>query len=355
MSLQHNLNRAARFFTDPFLRFNTFTYLGLYNKLTDEEFIRKSYKVFAGKEIDLDAPVTYNEKLNWLKLYDRRPEYTMMVDKYAVKEFVASRVGAEHVVPALGVWDRFEDIDFDALPDRFVLKCTHDSGGIVICRDKAHFNKQAARRLLERHLKKNYFYVSREWPYKNVQPRILAEPYIDGLGNDDSVEYKVTCFNGEAKLITVCTGKAHDSMNVRFNDFYDRAWETKYPFYVYYKPAKVEPQKPKEHWEIVRICEALAKDIPCVRVDVYVHDGVVYFGEMTFFTWGGFCRFTPEEWDKTLGDWITLPGGGYLTSKITEQIFMIPEVFWLFLLHSLLRSDACTEKQHALAAGTQQE
>lgn len=310
MSMRHNLNRIKRFITDPYVRFETLVFLGVYDKLSDEEFIRKSYRAFAGKEIDLDTPTTYNEKLNWLKLHDRKPEYTMMVDKYEVKKFVAKRIGAGHVIPALGVWNKFDDIDFDALPERFVLKCTHDSGGIVVCRDKESFNKRAAKRTLERHLKKNYFYAAREWPYKNVRPRILAEPFIGGLGDDDSVEYKVTCFNGEARLITACTGKAHDSMEVRFNDFYDREWKTKYPFYVYYKPAKVEPKKPREHMEIVRICETLSKDIPCVRVDVYVHDGVVIFGEMTFFTWGGYCRFTPDEWDKTLGEWIKLPGGG---------------------------------------------
>lgn len=307
MSYRHMLDRIHRLMIDPHMRFQALTYLGFHDKLSDEEYIRKRYMKLCGERINLDNPQSFNEKLNWLKLYDRRPEYTQMVDKYQVKKFVSERVGEEYVIPALGVWNSFDEIDFDILPERFVLKCTHDSGGVVVVKDKNSFNKGAAKRFLERHLKKNYFFVGREWPYKNVKPRILAEPFIDGLGENKSVEYKITCFNGVAKLVTACTGKAHDAMSMRFNDFYDREWNNKYPFYVYYKPASIEPQKPKELEKMVSLCEQLAKGIPCVRVDVYVNEGKVLFGEMTFFTWGGFCKFTPKEWDKTLGDWIELP------------------------------------------------
>lgn len=307
MSIQHTIDRMVRTITDPHMRFQIATYFGFHDKLSDEEYIRRRYKSCFGKEIDLDNPTTLSEKLNWIKLYDRRPEYTMMVDKYEVKKWVSDKIGSEHVVPALGVWEHFDDIDFDKLPERFVLKCTHDSGGVILVRDKSKLDKSKAKKKLESHLKKNYYLTSREWPYKNVKPRILAEPFIDGLGEEDSVEYKVSCVNGRVGIITACTGPAHDALWLRGNDHYNREWNYKFPFSLYYKPAKVEPQKPKEHMEIVRICEELSKGIPAVRVDVYVKDGIVYFGEMTFFTWGGFCKFDPIEWDEKLGKAVELP------------------------------------------------
>ncbi|MBQ7221349.1 MAG: hypothetical protein IJS28_10255 [Synergistaceae bacterium] len=277
-----------------------------YDKLSDEKLIRKLFKYFMGYDIDLDNPKTLCEKLNWLKLYDRRPEYTTMADKYAVKKFVADRIGSEHVVPLLGVWDRFDDIDFDALPEQFVLKCTHDSGGFVVCRDKATFDKQAARTALEKSLANNYYLMYREWVYKDVPRRIIAEQYIPSLGKPESIEIKVTCFNGIAKLNTICRGIAHDLPEKRSNDHYDRDMN-RLMFSVVYKNPEVPEKIPEQMPEIIALSEKLSAGIPQVRVDWYIVDGQIYFGEFTFYTWGGFMKFEPPEYDEILGSWLTLP------------------------------------------------
>ncbi len=188
--------KIRRFVTEPQARFSYLSSKGFYKNMPDEAYLRKAFKLRMGYELDLDAPKTFCEKLQWLKLYDRRPEYSTMVDKYEVKKYVAERIGEKYVIPLLGVWDRFEDIDFDALPDQFVLKCTHDSGGFVVCRDKSVFDKSDARKRLNKHLQTDYYLHGREWPYKNVKRRIIAEKYIDSLGKPESVEYKLTCFGG---------------------------------------------------------------------------------------------------------------------------------------------------------------
>ncbi|MBR0150842.1 MAG: hypothetical protein IJP89_05725 [Synergistaceae bacterium] len=298
--------RAARAIVVPYRRFEFLASLGLYDSLSDEEFIRRMYKSFMGREIDLDNPKTLCEKLNWLKLHDRRPEYTLMADKYAVKSYVAERIGAEHVVPLLGVWDSFDEIDFDALPEQFVLKCTHDSGGVAVCRDKSTFDRKLARKILEKSLARNYSLLYREWAYKNVPRRIIAEQYIPTLGRSDSVEFKITCLNGIAKLNTICRGPAHTFAWKRTNDHYDRDMK-RLKFYVAYKNPEPPEKIPPQMHEIMTMSEKLSAGIPYVRVDWYISEGRIYFGEFTFYTWGGFMRFNPPEWDEILGSWLELP------------------------------------------------
>ena len=277
-----------------------------YKNLTDEQLIIKLYKANLKETPDLENPTLFTEKLNWLKLYDHRPEYIRMADKYEVKQYVSEKLGPDYVLPALGVWEHFDDINFDALPDQFVLKCTHDSGGFVVCKDKSTFDKEAAKAKIEKCLSMNYFRYHREWVYKNIKPRIIAEPYLDSLGKPDSIEYKLTCCDGKMKMFTVCRGVAHDSLDVRTNDHYDREGNI-LPFYAFYKNSPVPVPMPPEKDEIIAAAEKLSEGIPQVRVDFYVHNGHVYFGEMTFYTWAGFIEFTPPEWNKTLGDWVTLP------------------------------------------------
>ncbi len=280
---------------------------GRYDNMPDEEYLRRVYRYVLGCEPDFTHPKNFNEKLNWMKLHDRNPLYTTMVDKYAVKNYVAERIGAEHVIPLLGgPWDRAEDIDFDALPNQFVLKCTHDSGSIVICRDKSSFDREAARKKLTKKLGQNFFLKNREWAYKNVKPRIIAEPFIPSLGKPDSLEYKLTCFGGEVKIITVCRGIAHSSFDARTNDNYDRDGNH-LPWYAFYKNAAVEPGLPPQIGEIVDCAEKLTAGIPQVRCDFYLIDGKVYFGEFTFYTWSGLVEFTPPEWNDIMGSWIHLP------------------------------------------------
>lgn len=274
---------------------------------SDEKYLRILYRLFYGEKLHLDNPTKYSEKMQWLKLYHRKTIFTQMVDKYEVKKIVSEAIGEEYVIPCYGVWDTFDDIDFEKLPEQFCLKCTHDSGSFVICKDKATFDKVAAKERLERNRNKNFFYEFREWPYKDVKPRIIAEKYEPSLGKIDSVEYKLTCCDGEVKVITVCGGVPHSDFSLRSNDNFSKDWKRQ-NWYAYYKPKGGEIKKPSQMDKIVELSEKLSAGIPYVRVDWYIIDGKPYFGEFTFYTWAGFLRFTPKEWDAKMGEWIKLPG-----------------------------------------------
>lgn len=265
------------------------------------------FKQRTGYKMDWENPKTFNQKLQWLKLYNRKPIFTTMVDKYEAKKYVANIIGEEHIIPTIGVWNRFDDIDFDILPDQFVLKCTHDSGGLVIVRDKSKFDKEAARKQFKIALGRTPYDVSREWPYKNVTPRIIAEKLITEISNPDGlVEYKIFCFNGEPKIVLVCKGQAH--AEGRTNDYCDLHLQ-RLPFTALYPNSKGELPMPQEMPEILEIAKKLSVGIPQLRVDTYVADGRIYFGELTFFHNSGMVPFTPPEWDQKLGDWIQLPEG----------------------------------------------
>lgn len=278
--------------------------------LDDATYLKMRYALKMGKRLDLDDPKTFNEKLQWLKLHDRNPLYTTLVDKAAVKPWVAERIGWEHVVPTLGVWDSFDKIDFDELPERFVLKCTHDSGGLAICRDRATFDMDAARKKIEKSLRRNYYFHGREWPYKDVCPRVLAEEYLDSPATSEITDYKLMCFNGRARCAFTCTGRAGGDLRV---DFFDLDWN-RLPFTRHYSASDVPPEAPLRLHEMVGISERLAKGMPFVRVDFYEVAGETYFGELTFYPGNGMEEFDPEQWDEELGSWVTLPNtfGGVL-------------------------------------------
>ena len=294
-----------QYFKNPLKLIVAFGTWGWLNWLPDEVYLKVAYKALMGKSLNLERPTTYNEKLQWLKLYDRRPEYTDMVDKFAVKRVVAQQIGEQYVIETLGLWDRFEDIDFSTLPDKFVLKCTHDSGGLVICRDKAKLDLNAAREKIERSLKRNYFWQGREWPYKNVKPRIIAEKYMEDSSTQELRDYKFFAFNGEAKVLFVATERNNPGEETKF-DFFDMDYnhldiKNGHP------NAAITPQKP-EQFELMReLSEKLSRGIPQLRVDFYEVNGRVYFGELTFFHWGGMKPFDPPEWDEIFGSWLTLP------------------------------------------------
>ncbi len=249
-------------------------------------------------------PQTFNEKLNWLKLYDRRPEYTMMVDKFAVKDYVKSIIGEKYIIPTIGVWDKPEDIEWDTLPDRFVLKTTHAGGseGVVICSDKASFNRQKAIDKLKKSMKKDISLSLREWPYKRVPRRIIAEQFIEGDGGD-LPDYKFFCFNGEVKALFV--GTERSSGDVKF-DFYDSSFNHLSLVQSHPMSGK-ELLKPDNFDEMKEVASMLSRGIPHVRVDLYSVKNRIYFGELTFFHHGGITPFHPEKWDYTFGDWINLP------------------------------------------------
>lgn len=273
---------------------------------SDSRFLKICYKYYQGEDLNLDNPRKFTEKLQWLKLYDHNPEYTRMADKYEVKQYVGEKIGKEYVIPLYGVWNEFNEIDFEKLPDQFILKCTHDSGGFVICEDKKTFDREAAKRKIEETLHKNYFWQNREWVYKNIKPRIIAEQYMPSLGKADSVEYKLTVINGEVKVITVCGGIPHSDFELRSNDNFNKDW-TRQDWYAYYKPLGGAINKPEKMDLMVELSEKLAKGIPQVRVDWYIIDNKLYFGEMTFYTWSGFIKYSPEEWNLKMGEWLVLP------------------------------------------------
>lgn len=276
--------------------------------LPDSAYLRLRYFLMFHKPLHLRNPQTYNEKIQWLKLHDRKPEYTRMVDKYEAKKLVAEKIGAEYIIPTLGVWDHFDEIDFDTLPQQFVLKCTHDSGGLVICKDKATLDKAAAKKIIEACLKENYFWDYREWPYKNVKPRILAEEYMEDRETGDLRDYKFFAFDGIPRALYVATERQNAETETRF-DFFDMDFQhldlrNSHP------NADVPPKKPENFEEMKYLAGVLSQNIPQLRIDFYEVNGKVYFGELTFSHMGGLQPFKPEQWDKTFGDWITLPEPG---------------------------------------------
>ena len=271
---------------------------------SDRKFLEVLFPLRVGYKLNLDNPQTFNEKLQWLKLYDRKPEYTMMVDKVEAKKYVASIIGEEHIIPTLAVYDRVEDIDFDVLPNQFVLKCTHDSGGIVICKDKANLDREAAVKKLEHGLKVNYFYQNREWAYKNVKPRIIAEQYMTNNG-EDLEDYKIHNFNGTPRVILLCRNRYKKSGLTE--DFYSREWEHLDVSRPDHRNGCVTVPRPPELDEMLRLSKILSRGIPFLRTDFYIIDHKVYFGEITFFPASGMKSFVPKEWDYTFGSWINLP------------------------------------------------
>ena len=292
----------------------------------DKLFLSLCYWLKFRKPMNWRNPQGYNEKLQWLKLYDRRPEYSQMVCKYEAKKDIAKQVGEQYVIPALGVWERAEEINFDGLPDRFVLKTTHDSGTVLICKDKSLFNLQAAVKVLNKSLSRNYFYQNREWPYKTIKPRIIAEPYLaDNPKCSDAgkmpansalqakfglLDYKFMCFGGEVKLLFLDIGVVGNSWghaSEYYRSIFDRDFH-QMPFCetrAHY-PGPIE--KPECFDEMVCLAEKLSKGIPHLRVDMYYIDGQIKIGELTFFHGSGLTNcFDPESWNDTLGSWIQLP------------------------------------------------
>lgn len=271
--------------------------------LPDKLYLYLQFYIGVGKKLNLKNPKTFNEKLQWLKLYDRNPLYSVLVDKYAVKKWVADRIGSQYLIPTIGVWNQFEEIDIDKLPNQFVLKCTHDSGGLIIVKNKCDFDVPSAKKKIETCLKRKYYYSSREWPYKNVLPKIIAEPYMEdeyGKLND----YKFFCFDGKVKALFIASDRQSDVDETKF-DFFDRNFNH-LPFTKGHPNAKNVPKKPQMFDKMLELAEKLSQGIPHVRVDFYEIGMNVYFGEMTFFSGGGFVPFEPEEWDFTFGSWIDL-------------------------------------------------
>ena len=279
-------------------------YVTIGRLIPDKMYLKIMYKKRMGKKLDLKNPKTYNEKLQWLKLYDRKKVYTKLVDKYEVKKYVAKCIGEKYIIPTLGVWDKFDDIDFDKLPNQFVLKCTHDSGGVLICKDKSKLDIKKARRKFNLILKRNFYYAAREWPYKNVKPRIIAEKYVEDKKYMELRDYKFFCFSGNVEYMFIASNRQGEGDT--YFDFFDKNF--KHLNIINGHPMNPKcPNKPVNFDKMITLAEKLAKDYPHVRIDFYEVNGKVYFGEVTFYHWSGLVPFEPEEWDLKIGDLITLP------------------------------------------------
>lgn len=271
----------------------------------DAKFIKMKWQLSGIKyKLDLENPKTFSAKIQWLKLHDRKPIYTKMVDKVEAKEYVASIIGEEYIIPTLAVWNSVDEFDWNILPNQFVMKCSHDSGGLVVCKDKNKLDKERAKAFIDKYLKRRYYWQNREWPYKNVKPRILIEKYMVDESGFELKDYKFFCFNGDVKYCQVIAGR-QSKMTI---DFYDTEWRHQ----VFHEPAvyphsEVYQTEPLNYKKMIQISKLLCYNIPFVRIDLYNINGYIYFGEITFFPTSGMGGFSPSEWDFKFGELIQLP------------------------------------------------
>jgi hypothetical protein len=282
--------------------------MGVFNGVADERYLKLIYRRKLHRKLNLDNPETFNEKLQWLKLYDRNPQYTQMVDKAAVKKYVAEQIGEEYVIPTLGTWENLKDLDIEQLPNQFVLKCTHDSGGLVICRDKAHLDMKAVYKKIGKSMETNYYYSGREWPYKNVKPRILAEKYMEDDSECDSEEkhnlnvYKIFNFNGVPRIIQSIQ---NDKTKNETIDYFDVDWNL-LKLKQNFPNSKTPLPRPKQLEEMLELAARLSKGFCFLRTDFYIVNQKVLFSEFTFYSDNGTAMFNPPQWDRELGSWIDL-------------------------------------------------
>lgn len=297
MNIINFVKNPAKIIVSPKLKW-------LSDYIPDKIFLKCAYKAYFNKSLNLKCPKTYTEKLQWLKLYDHKPIYSTMVDKYAVKQYVADIIGEEYIIKTLGVWNTFDEINFEKLPKQFVLKCTHDSAGLVICKDKEKLNLSEAKNKIMKCLNRNFYYSGREWPYKNVKPRIIAEAYMEDSEYKELRDYKFFTFGGIPQVLYIAQGRGTGGETVA--DFFDMDFNH-LPFTIDHACADIIP-KPPQNFELMKqLASKLSAGTPQLRVDFYEVDGKVYFGELTFFHCSGFDAFHPESWDYKFGEWVVLP------------------------------------------------
>ena len=298
---------VIKFFNDPVFRFNVFSFAGLYDNIADDKYLKNKFKVFMGKELNLDAPETFNEKIQWLKIYDRKPGHIVMADKYRAREHVAMAIGQEYLIPLIGVWDKPEDIDFNQLPNQFVLKCNHNSGeGMYICKNKSALKSTdiiKIRNALNKGLKQDYYKGGREWPYRDISRKIICEKYMEDNETKELRDYKFFCFNGKVKCFKV----DFDRFATHRANYYNPSGKILTCGEVICPPDfQRDIKMPKNLKQMVNLAERLSANEPFLRVDFYEVNGQIYFGELTFFPASGFGKFVEEEWDYTLGEWLKL-------------------------------------------------
>ncbi len=284
-----------------------FVYLSrkeFYNNMPDEKFLKRKFKCLTKNDLNLDDPVSFNEKIQWLKINYRKPEFVQMVDKIAVKDYVAEKIGQEHIIPTLGIYNSFNDIDFDKLPDKFVLKCTHDSASTIVCSDKNNFDRKKAKKQITKFLKRNYHMLGREWPYEFVERKIIIEKFMVDESGTELKDYKFFCFNGKVKCISIDFNRF---TNHRSNYFTPDFELTDIGKQLCPPDPDHKLDKPENWNEMIEIAQKLSDGLPFLRVDLYNINGKVYFGELTFYPASGFSLFMTPEQDKLLGEWMQLP------------------------------------------------
>lgn len=273
-------------------------------KLPDKMFLKIKYYYVFKKKLNLQNPKTFNEKLQWLKLYNRNPFYTVLADKILVKNYITQTLGEEYIIPTLGVYNHFDEIDFDKLPASFVMKTNHDSGSIVIVKNKEELNIQEARGKLQKSLERDFYIFGREWPYKNIERKIIIEEYVTDESNQELKDYKFFCFNGVPKFVQLYG----ENFSTHSLNFYDMNWEQLNFTFANYESDKTNTvEKPTELSEMIDLARKLSKNISFVRCDFYIVNHKILFGEMTFFPNSGFLPFQPEHYDLEFGNYITLP------------------------------------------------
>ena len=285
--------------------FDALNYRKMLNWLPDKIFLKAAFRARFGRKLDLNNPKTFNEKLQWLKLYDRKPEYTKMVDKYLVRDYVKEKIGEEYLIPLLGVWENPEKINYDELPMQFVLKCNHNSGlGMCIYKDKNSLDINKVKAELKKGIDQNYYLTGREWPYKDVPRRIIAEKYMVDESGYELKDYKFYCFDGKVKLVMINSDRM--SLEKTKAYYFDENYQP-LDFVWGYENAEIPPQKPEKFEEMKYLAEKLSENISHVRIDFYQTPSGIYFGEITFFDGCGFDAIEPIEWDYKIGSWLKLP------------------------------------------------
>ncbi|MEG2232464.1 MAG: ATP-grasp fold amidoligase family protein [Bacilli bacterium] len=278
---------------------------GYFKWISDEIYLIIKYKLSMNRKLNLKNPLTFNEKLQWLKLYDRKKEYTTMVDKYLVRNYISKKLGEKYLIPLIGVYNNFDEINFETLPNQFVMKPNHTSGDIYICKNKNEIKIKKLRKLVNKWLKRNYYYIHREWPYKNVDKKIVIEQFM----GDNLADYKFMCFNGVVQYLFVCTERnTQEGLHVTFfnKQFQKMSFIRKYP------STQKKIYKPTNYNQMIKFAELLSQNIKFVRVDFYEINNQLYFGELTFFPGSGYEKFSPENYDLILGDLLHLNESGDL-------------------------------------------
>lgn len=286
------------------------------NWMSDRFHLEMNYLFTKREHLDLDNPKTFNEKLQWLKIYDRNPMYTVLVDKYLVKDWVKEKIGKEYVIPTLAKYNQADEINLDELPEQFVLKCNHDSGSVIICKDKSKFDLGAAKKKLTKCLGTDTSSFFCEWAYRNVPRCIIVEPFMKEDGQDDLMDYKFFCFGGVPRIMYMSRDHAEHATT----DFFDMDFNH-LPIRMQAPPSKELPEKPEQFEKLKELASALSQGIPQVRVDFYVINGQIYFGEMTFYHCGGMVTVQPPEWNLKMGDMIVLPEKRTTKDKVKRNTY----------------------------------